>query len=187
MEGWSRIFPVYISISMFFYFLISIFPFSLYLSLSLSLSLFPIFFSIYIFFLFVGMRMPTFCFCYAVDYYACVIDRKSRMIWRRNFLYASDVRVWRIYVSRNEETRFPCPTNDFQTNGSRSKRSFLPRLSSSKKPFFTSLHFYIYVGDVGTSIDIPDRYVFDICDCICLLFCNLPGEFSVIDLESVWE
>ena len=183
MEGWSRIFPVYISISMFFYFLISIFPFSLYLSLSL----FPIFFSIYIFFLFVGMRMPTFCFCYAVDYYACVIDRKSRMIWRRNFLYASDVRVWRIYVSRNEETRFPCPTNDFQTNGSRSKRSFLPRLSSSKKPFFTSLHFYIYVGDVGTSIDIPDRYVFDMCDCICLLFCNLLGEFCVLDLESVWK
>lgn len=36
MEGWSRIFPVYISISMFFYFLISIFPFSFYLSISLS-------------------------------------------------------------------------------------------------------------------------------------------------------
>lgn len=40
MEGWSRIFPVYISISMFFYFLISIFPFSFSLSLSLSYSFF---------------------------------------------------------------------------------------------------------------------------------------------------
>ena len=36
-------------------------------------------------------------------------------------------------------------------------------------------------------VDIPDRYVFDMCDCICLLFCNLLGEFSVIDLESVWK
>lgn len=60
-------------------FLFSYFYFSI-LFLSLYLSLFSILFSIYIFFLFVGMRMPTFCFCYAVDYYACVIDRKSRMI-----------------------------------------------------------------------------------------------------------
>ena len=34
-------------------------------------------------------------------------------------------------------------------------------------------------------VDIPDLYVFDICDCICLLFYDLLGEFSVIDLESV--
>ena len=36
-------------------------------------------------------------------------------------------------------------------------------------------------------VDIPDRYVFDICNCICLLFCNLLGEFTVIVLESVLE
>ena len=30
------------------------------------------------------------------------------------------------------------------------------------------------------SVDIPDRYVFDICNCIYLLFCNLLGEFTVI-------
>ena len=32
-------------------------------------------------------------------------------------------------------------------------------------------------------VDIPDRYVFD----ICLLFCNLLGEFTVIVLELVLE
>ena len=36
-------------------------------------------------------------------------------------------------------------------------------------------------------VDIPDRYVFDICNCICLLFCNLLGEITVIVLESVLE
>ena len=36
-------------------------------------------------------------------------------------------------------------------------------------------------------VDIPDRYVFDICNCISLLFCNLLGEFTVIVLESVLE
>ena len=36
-------------------------------------------------------------------------------------------------------------------------------------------------------VDIPDRYVFDICNCICLLFCDLLGEFTVIVLESVLE
>ena len=36
-------------------------------------------------------------------------------------------------------------------------------------------------------VDIPDRYVFDIRNCICLLFCNLLGEFTVIVLESVLE
>ena len=36
-------------------------------------------------------------------------------------------------------------------------------------------------------VDIPDRYVFDICNCICLLFCNLLGEFTVIVLELVLE
>ena len=36
-------------------------------------------------------------------------------------------------------------------------------------------------------VDIPDRYVFDICNCICLLFCNLLGEFTVIVLESVCQ
>ena len=36
-------------------------------------------------------------------------------------------------------------------------------------------------------VDIPDRYVSDICNCICLLFCNLLGEFTVIALESVLE
>ena len=34
-------------------------------------------------------------------------------------------------------------------------------------------------------VDIPDRYVFDICNFICLLFCSLLGEFTVIVLESV--
>ena len=38
---------------------------------------------------------------------------------------------------------------------------------------------------LGNLLIFPDRYVFDMCDCICLLFCNLLGEFSVIDLESV--
>ena len=36
-------------------------------------------------------------------------------------------------------------------------------------------------------VDIPDRYVFDICNCIYLLFCNLLGEFTVIVLELVLE
>ena len=31
-------------------------------------------------------------------------------------------------------------------------------------------------------VDIPDLYVFDICDCICLLFCNHLREFTVIVL-----
>ena len=31
-------------------------------------------------------------------------------------------------------------------------------------------------------VDIPDQYVFDKCGCICLLFCNHFGEFSVIVL-----
>ena len=30
-------------------------------------------------------------------------------------------------------------------------------------------------------------FVFDICNCICLLFCNLLGEFTVIVFESVLE
>ena len=30
-------------------------------------------------------------------------------------------------------------------------------------------------------------FVFDICNCICLLFCNLLGEFTVIVLEFVWK
>ena len=36
-------------------------------------------------------------------------------------------------------------------------------------------------------VDIPNRYVFDICNCICLLFCNLLGEFTVVVLELVLE
>ena len=35
--------------------------------------------------------------------------------------------------------------------------------------------------------EVPDRYVFDICNCICLLFCNLLGEFTVIVLELIFE
>ena len=36
-------------------------------------------------------------------------------------------------------------------------------------------------------VDIPNRYVFDICNFICLLFCNLLGEFTVVVLELVLE
>ena len=34
-------------------------------------------------------------------------------------------------------------------------------------------------------VDIPDQYVIDKCGCICLLFCNHLGEFTVIVL-AVW-